>query len=461
MHFKFRSLGIVTLSVLVGLMAITTDTHADALVGLGHVLVNAAAVDGLRGEGYLHRPPGDALVVAGEGHALGVYGFIVVFLVLDGLGGLPDPDTGKTELETAQIPNLDAIAAAGICGMADPVGPGITPGSGPGHLGVFGYDPVACNIGRGALEAVGIDVELTPGDVAARGNFCTVDTGGIITDRRAGRISSEKGTELCRILDNMTFGDITVRAYPVKEHRFVIVFSGPGLVPQVTESDPSRTGYKPLPVEAETPEAGKLANAAQQFIARAGELLADHHPANMVLLRGFAGKPDFPSIGEVCKMKSLAIALYPMYRGLARLVGMEIAQVKGSTVRDEFMTLAEYYNDYDFFFVHVKWTDSRGEDGNFAGKVAVLEEVDAALPMITNLEPDVLVITGDHSTPAVYGGHSWHTVPVCIKARYCRTDGVAAFSEPAFITGGLGRIPSSQIMSLAMANAGKLTKFGA
>ena len=229
----------------------------------------------------------------------------------------------------------------------------------------------------------------------------------------------------------------------------------------MNDSDPETTGVQPLPIKAENARAQKLADAAQYFLTKARELLAEHHPANMVLLRGFAGKPDFPTMEDVYKLNPLAIALYPMYRGLARLVGMQVVDVKGSTVEDEFKALSSYYNDHDFFFIHVKWTDSAGEDGNFQRKVEVIEQVDAAIPMVTGLKPDVLVITGDHSTPAVYGGHSWHPVPVCINARYCRTDAVKTFSEPAFIYGGLGRIASSHIMSLALANAGKLTKFGA
>ena len=384
----------------------------------------------------------------------------IVMLVIDGLGGLPDPKTGRTELETARLPNLDALAAGGICGMADPVAPGITPGSGPGHLALFGYDPVACNIGRGVLEAVGIDIELQPGDVAARGNFCTIDDKSIITDRRAGRISTEKCTELCGLLDGMSIDGVNIAVYPVREHRFVVIFHGDDLAADVTESDPSRTGTAALPVEALSPAAKKLADTANKFVDRAKDILAAHRPANMVLLRGFAGKPDFPSMQEIYKLNPLAVAVYPMYRGLARLVGMEVAGT-GSTIEDEFATLKENYAKYDFFFLHVKWTDSAGEDGDFARKVKVLEQVDAALPGLTGLAPDVLVVTGDHSTPAVIQGHSWHTVPVLICSRYCRTDPVTTFSESAFLNGGLGRIQSTDIMPLAMANARKLTKFGA
>jgi 2,3-bisphosphoglycerate-independent phosphoglycerate mutase len=384
----------------------------------------------------------------------------IIMLVIDGLGGLPDPRTGRTELETARTPNLDALAARGICGLADPVAPGVTPGSGPGHLALFGYDPVACNIGRGVLEAVGIDIELSPADVAARGNFGTVDENGIITDRRAGRISTEKCTELCKLLDGMTIEGAAIKVYPVREHRFVVVFRGEGLVPDVTESDPSRTGVKPLDIIAERPEAARLADIAGKFVAAAVKRLAEHHPANMVLLRGFSRRPDLPTMQEIYKLNPLAIAVYPMYRGLARLVGMKVTAA-GTTLEDEFATLEKNYRDYDFFFLHVKWTDTAGEDGDFARKVRVLEEIDAAVPGLTALEPDVLVVAGDHSTPAVLQGHSWHPVPVLLCAPYCRPDAVTSFSEPACLAGGLGRIASTHIMPLAMANARKFTKFGA
>jgi 2,3-bisphosphoglycerate-independent phosphoglycerate mutase len=384
----------------------------------------------------------------------------IVLLVLDGLGGLPDPRTGKTELETARIPNLDRLAEKGICGMSDPVAPGITPGSGPGHLGLFGYDPVACNIGRGVLEAVGIDVELEPGDVAARGNFCTVDDKGIITDRRAGRISTEKSTQLCRILNGMSIDGVDIIIKPVREHRFVAIFRGKNLETEITESDPSRTGIAPLEIKAEKPKARTTADIINKFVKKAGEILAEHHPANMILLRGFARKPHFPTMQELYKLNPLAVAVYPMYRGLARLVGMRIADT-GTTLEDEFKTLKDNYKNYDFFFLHVKWTDTSGEDGDFPRKVKVLEQVDAALPALTALNPDVIVVTGDHSTPAVYGGHSWHPVPVMICGKYCRTDRVKEFSETACLAGGLGRIHATEIMPLALANAGKLTKFGA
>jgi len=384
----------------------------------------------------------------------------IVMLVLDGLGGLPDPKTGKTELETAHIPNLDAIAAKGICGLADPIAPGITPGSGPGHLALFGYDPISNKIGRGVLEAAGIDIELGHDDMAARGNFCTIDGKGIITDRRAGRISTEKCAELCKLLDGMSIDGVDIKIYPVREHRFVAVFHGNNLDIHITESDPSRIGVSPQEIKAENAIAKKTANIVNKLVAGAKDILSDHHPANMILLRGFAKKPHLPSMQEIYKLNPLAIAVYPMYRGLARLVGMQVAKT-GTTLEDEIKTLQENYKKYDFFFLHVKGMDTAGEDGDFARKVKLLEQIDAALPALTGLKPDVLVIAGDHSTPAVYGGHSWHPVPVVICSKYCRTDGVKKFSETAFLSGGLGRISSTQIITLAMANARKLIKFGA
>ncbi|OGO20764.1 MAG: phosphoglycerate mutase [Chloroflexi bacterium RBG_16_50_9] len=384
----------------------------------------------------------------------------IVMVVIDGLGGLPHPESGKTELETARIPNLDSLAARGICGLSDPVAPGITPGSAPGHLALFGYDPIRCNIGRGILEAIGIGLELQPGDVAARGNFCTMDDKGLITDRRAGRIPTEKCTELCRLLNIKSIDGTQVLVYPVREHRFVAIFRGNNLVADVTESDPQQTGVPPLDIKPLNREASRLADIANKFIAQAKARLAEEHPANMVLLRGFSQHPQLPSMSEIYKLNPVAIAVYPMYRGLARLVGMQVVEA-GTTLEDEIKALKNNFADYDFFFLHIKWTDSAGEDGDFDRKVIVLEQIDRALPGVINLEPDVLVVSGDHSTPAALGAHSWHPVPVALCAKNCRPDKVLEFSEAAFLYGGLGRLPATQIMPLAMANAQKLTKFGA
>ncbi|HUV55955.1 MAG TPA: 2,3-bisphosphoglycerate-independent phosphoglycerate mutase [Dehalococcoidales bacterium] len=384
----------------------------------------------------------------------------IVLIVIDGLGGLPRPETGKTELEAANTPNLDRLAAKGICGLVDTVGPGITPGSAPGHLALFGYDPLRFNIGRGVLEANGIDFDLQYGDVAARGNFCTIDESGLVTDRRAGRISTEKCTELCRLLDGIAIGGVKSLVRPVREHRLVVVFRGDGLCADVTDSDPQQVGVVPKAVTALQPEADKMADIANQFAAQTKTILTGHHPANMVLLRGFSERPQFPTMSEIYKLKPAAIASYPMYRGLARLVGMEVLQT-GASIEQEFMTLKQHYADYDFFFLHIKGTDSAGEDGDFDRKVKVIEEADRALSILISMEPDVIVVTGDHSSPALLKGHSWHPVPVLLYSKWCRADRVGEFSESACLSGGLGRFPATQIMPLAMANALKLTKFGA
>lgn len=384
----------------------------------------------------------------------------IVLLVIDGLGGLPHPKTGKTELETAKTPNLDRLAGKGICGLIDPVAPGITPGSTPGHLALFGYDPLKFSVGRGVVEAMGIAFDLKPTDIAARGNFCTVDEKGIVTDRRAGRISTERCAELCRLLDGLTISGVKLFVRPVREHRFIAVFRGEGLSPEISDSDPQQVGVVPRAVKAQDAKADKMAKIANDFIAQAKKALAKHHPANMILLRGFSCLPSLPTMPQVYKLKPVAIAGYPMYRGLARLVGMQVLET-GSTIKEEFNTVKQNYKNYDFFFVHIKETDSAGEDGDFERKARVIEEIDKALPILLDLKPDVIVVTGDHSTPALLKGHSWHPVPILLYSEWCRPDRVGGFSESTCISGSLGRFPATEVMPLAMAHARKLTKFGA
>jgi 2,3-bisphosphoglycerate-independent phosphoglycerate mutase len=384
----------------------------------------------------------------------------IVLLVMDGLGGLPHPETGKTELESARKPNLNRIARDSICGLTDPVSPGITPGSAPGHLAIFGYDPVRYLIGRGVLEALGIDAELKLDDIAARGNFCTVDNKGIITHRRAGRISTDKSTVLCRLLDNINIEGVEISVLPVKEHRFVLILRGTGLSPELADSDPQQIGQAPKKVEALSPQARKTAKIANEFVSQAGRLLQGKTPANMVLLRGFSRRPHMPSISEIYKLKPAAIARYPMYRGLARLVGMKILP-GGESITDQLSSLHRHYAKYDFFFIHFKNTDARGEDGDFPAKARAIEELDKALPDLLSSDPDVLIVTGDHSTPATLAMHSWHPVPFMLKSKWCRPDDVTEFSERACLAGGMGRFSATEIMPLAMANALKLAKFGA
>jgi 2,3-bisphosphoglycerate-independent phosphoglycerate mutase len=384
----------------------------------------------------------------------------IVVLVLDGLGGLPDPVTGKTELETANRLNLDALAQKSICGLADPVSPGITPGSGPGHLGLFGYDPLRYEIGRGILEALGIDFDITKDDLAARGNFCTVDEKGLITDRRAGRISTDRCKELCALLNKMTVPGVQLFFSPVREHRFLLVIRHKSLEENVCETDPQKLGVAPLKCVAEDKKSEFTARVVNQVVQNAARILADKSPANMILLRGFSKMPDIPSIKDIYKLNAAALATYPMYRGLAKLVGMNVLQPPEDIVKAVGM-LGQNWKAYDYFFVHFKYTDSSGEDGDFNRKVKSIETADAVIPSILNLKPDVLIVTADHSTPALMKSHSWHPVPFLLYSKYCRPDAVREFTESACLGGGLGRFPSVEIMTLAMANALKLTKYGA
>lgn len=384
----------------------------------------------------------------------------IVLLVLDGLGGLTRPADGKTELEAARTPNLDALAGRGNLGLADPVAPGITPGSGPGHLGLFGYDPLQYRIGRGVLEAVGIDLSMTGRDLAARGNFCTVDAQGRITDRRAGRILTDVCARLTLLLEQIRIPGVELIVRPVREHRFVVLFRGDGLEEGLSETDPQETGKPPLSVQAEVPQASRAAEVANRFVAEAGRILATEHPANMVLLRGFSKHPSLPKLTDIYGVKAAVIAVYPMYRGLARLVGMQAVRT-GDAVPDEFTALESAYGQFDFFFLHVKKTDSAGEDGDFDRKVSIIEEVDREIPRLLVLKPDVLVVTGDHSTPAEFKAHSWHPVPVLLWSKWCRPDGGKRFSEQECRFGSIGHVRAAELMPLTMAHAERLMKFGA
>ncbi len=384
----------------------------------------------------------------------------IILLVIDGLGGLPRPETGRSELEEANTIHLDRLAADGLCGLTVPVGTGITPGSGPGHLALFGYDPLKYKVGRGVLEALGIDFDLRRQDLAARGNFCTLGSDGRITDRRAGRISTETCTALCEDLRNISLPGVEVFVLPVREHRFLLVLRGKGLADGIADTDPQRLGLAPLPAKAERPEAEASARLVNDFIAQAAKVLADKHPANGLLLRGFSRWPDIPQMGDVFGLNAAAVAVYPMYRGLAKLVGMTVLPT-GTAIEDEVATLEEHWRDFDFFFIHYKATDSRGEDGNYEGKVAALEEVDGIIPALRSLNPDVMMVGGDHSTPSLLAGHSWHPVPFVIAARWCRPDRTEAFDEKTCRAGGLGLMPATAALPLALANALRLMKYGA
>jgi 2,3-bisphosphoglycerate-independent phosphoglycerate mutase len=385
----------------------------------------------------------------------------IVLLILDGLGGLPRTPDGLTELESAYRPNMNALARLSSLGLTIPVAPGITPGSGPGHLGIFGYDPIKYEIGRGALEALGIDFDLAPEDVAARGNFCTLDENGNILDRRAGRISSPEAMKLAKILSNIKVEGVQLFVESVKEHRFALIIRGEELGANLTETDPFKPGVAPLKAAGLDKPSQKTAQIINDFICEAHQAMKEETAANGILLRGFDKLPVVPKYKDVFKLNAAAIAVNGMYKGVSRLVGMQILPVVGTSIADEFATLEQYWNDFDFFYLHVKQTDTAGEDGDFERKVRVIEEVDALLPRITALKPDVLIISADHSSPAVLKFHSWHPVPTLLYSPHARPDGISEFGERACLHGSLGILPAKDVLPIALAHAHRITKYGA
>ncbi|MCR4395608.1 MAG: 2,3-bisphosphoglycerate-independent phosphoglycerate mutase [Candidatus Saccharicenans sp.] len=384
----------------------------------------------------------------------------IILLVMDGLGGLPV--NGRTELEAAHKPNLDETARRGVCGLTDPVFMGITPGSGPAHLSLFGYDPLRYQLGRGILESLGTGVEVGREDVVARGNFATLRDG-LVVDRRAGRISTEENGRLCQDINRQLpeLNGIKVSLYPGKEHRFVLKLSGPGLSDALSDADPQKEGKPAIPARALAPEAEFTAGLVNLFLEQLKTVLAGEPKANYALLRGFSKFPShLPSMPELYQIKPAAIASYPMYRGLTRLLGMEVLEV-GPDTGDIFSVLERNYDRYNFFYLHYKKTDSAGEDGRYEDKVKAIEEIDAYLPRLWQLRPEVLVVTSDHSTPSVLKSHSWHPNPFVLVSDRAPADEVNRFTEKDCARGSLGRFPALQAMPLMLACALKLKKFGA
>lgn len=389
----------------------------------------------------------------------------IILLVMDGLGGIRNREFPRTALESARTPNLDAMAREGVCGRSLPISLGVTPGSGPAHFALFGYDPLAPenDIGRGVLEVTGTGFDLDERDIAIRGNFATMAPDGTLSDRRAGRLPHDEGVRLCKKLGTgiREIDGVEVIVMPVMEYRFGVVLRGKGLSPEVGETDPQLTGSKTLPPVPLRPEAGRTASIMSGFASRSNEILKDEKKANTVLLRGISRRPSIETLQEKTLLEPAAVAAYPLYRGVAKLCGMDLIDT-GLSVKQEFETVRSVYGmGYDFFFIHIKKTDSYGEDGNMAGKIKVIEEVDSCLPLITELEPDVLIVTGDHSTPCALKSHSWHPVPFLMLSDYCGRDEVDSFGESGCDGGALGIFPASRIIEMAMANAGKLKKHGA
>ncbi|WP_117238170.1 2,3-bisphosphoglycerate-independent phosphoglycerate mutase [Thermus sediminis] len=389
----------------------------------------------------------------------------ILLVVLDGVGGLPLEPGGATELEAALTPNLDALAQEGALGLLTPVHPGLAPGSGPGHLALFGYDPFRYAVGRGALSALGLGADFREGDVALRGNFATLAEDGTVLDRRAGRPSTEENARVVAKLKEAIprVEDVEVHFYTESEHRFLVVLRGAGLSDQVADTDPQKPGLRPLPPRALSPEAERTARVLNLLSERIREVLKGEPRLNGALFRGASGRPVFPKMGEVYGLRAAAIASYPMYKGLASLVGMEVLPVEGEgdALEGKVKALRENWDRCDFFYFHVKGTDAMGEDGNFLGKVEKIERFDALLPGILALRPTVLAITGDHSTPALLKGHSWHPVPLLLKAPYLRADEAGRFTEKEAQKGSLGHLRGVELMPLLLAHAGRLAKYGA
>jgi len=386
----------------------------------------------------------------------------IILLVLDGLGGIALTPDGKSALEYAKTPNMDRLTEEGTLGQTVPIRYGITPGSGPAHLALFGYEPLEFVIGRGALSAAGINLPVKAGDIAARGNLCTFDGNQNVIDRRAGRISHPEAAPVIELLNQVQIPGVEVEVRQVKEYRFVVVMHGEGLNPALNDTDPQEVGVPPLKLEAQDPDSKRSAELMNKWIEKAYQALADQPVANGFLLRGFATDPGLPSYEDAYELEAVCIAEYPMYKGVSRLVGMDVIEGIDSGILGEFNAAKEHWNEHDFFFIHIKKTDSYGEDGNLEAKAMIIEEVDQALPLLLDLNPDVLIITGDHSTPAVLKSHSWHPVPFLLWApKTHRTDLESAFTERNCARGGLGTFPAVETMSLALAHAGRLQKFGA
>ncbi len=384
----------------------------------------------------------------------------IIMLVVDGLGGLYHPDYGKTELEYANIPEIDNLAKQSDCGLTLPVLPGITPGSGPGHLSLFGYDPIKYTIGRGILEAIGISLNLNSSDVAARGNLCTIDNQtGLIIDRRAGRINSEKAKSIINQLDGLKYKNIKIEVHHVREHRFVLLLKGNGLENNITGTDPEIEGKVTLKSIANDSRSALTAECINYFNEQIKTILADRYTANMALLRGFSKIPDYPNISNKYKMKCAAIAAYPMYKGLAKLIGMSILD-SGTSFESEIETLKTNYDKFDFFFLHYKPADAAGEDGDFKQKVKSLEYLNGVLNQVLSLKPDTFILAGDHSTPSVMASHSWHPVPFLINSKLTYGSRIQEFTENQCRNGSIGNINATQLMLLALAHSDRLNKFG-
>ena len=382
----------------------------------------------------------------------------ILLLVIDGLGGLPHNQTSKTELESANIPNLDKLTQESTTGIATPIQPGITPGSGPGHMSLFGYNPIKYVIGRGVLEAIGSGIKLSKKDIAVRGNFCTIDNQGVITDRRAGRISDSDASKLIQSLSQIKVDGAHITIKHLKNHRFVLVLSGSDLNTDITPTDPLLNNLPINQASSNSPQSRKTATIINKFTQLSLDILKNETLANGIILRGFSQNLSVPKISDVYHINPIGISLYPAYRGIATMLGMKVTN-QGVDFSDLIKIVRNNFNDFNFFYLHYKDTDSAGEDGDFDKKVFSLEKLDTFIPELRSIGFDVFTITGDHSTPSILSSHSWHPVPILINSNIPTSDESIHFTELECKNGDIGRIHATDIMPLTLAYAKKLIKF--
>ncbi len=385
----------------------------------------------------------------------------IVLLVMDGVGDIPD-DRGRTPLEAARTPNLDRIARKASLGRTIPIAPGVTAGSVAGHLALLGYDPMAVKIGRGPIDALGVGVDLQPGDVVMRGNFATVKDG-IVIDRRAGRLPGDTAAELCFALNaklRFKFEGIETQIAQTAEHRFVLHLRGNNLSPQITDTDPGQNGLPAKPCRANAPQAARTAEIVNIVAKAAADFLMINR-ANAILLRGAGARPHLASFNDHYGLNAMAVATYPTYRGIAAACGMELYPMMPSDAHDAInfaVSALQGPNKHQFIFIHYKNTDTAGEDGNFDAKVAAIEHLDAALKPLVDQPPDVLVVAGDHPTPVAMRGHSWHPVPLMIASKWTPGGKNQRYTERQCADGELGTIKATDVMALAMGHAKRLRK---
>ena len=392
----------------------------------------------------------------------------ILLVVLDGLGDIPSID-GKTPLEAAKTPNLDKLSKESALGMHIPVLPGITPGSGPGHLSIFGYNPLKYKIGRGILEALGVGLEVTKNDICIRANYAKVEEKDgklIVNDRRAGRLSTEENKKLTEKITKEIEEINGVKIFMKSgiEYRLAILLRFNEKVNEdmcnILETDPQNEGKEVISPEPLSEKAKIVSEILKEFLLRVREIIKNEK-GNYLLLRGYSTPPIIPNFSEIYKLKSLSIATYPMYKGLTKLIGMETVKVDGFSIKDEIDVLRKNYKNFDFIYLHIKKTDSYGEDGDFMNKLKVIEEFDSYLPEILSLNFDVLCITGDHSTPTIMKSHSFHPVPLLIHSPFVFKGLSERFTEKDCLKGELGTIKGEDIISLLLAHSKKLKKYGA